>query len=155
MALQIEDVTAMKMASRQGWMGVLSLVCVAAVVLVGCGKGDSTPKGKIHGKVTLKGGALPAGCSLQLVNDDGGASAPIESGGTYALKEGTKLGTYTVVINPPEKVMSPEEAMKASMEGKATDDGGGIPAKYRNPATSDLKAEVKPGDTEYNFDLTE
>jgi hypothetical protein len=45
--------------------------------------------------------------------------------------------------------------MKASMAGKAADSVSSIPKKYRLPATSPAKVEIKTGDAEFNLDMTD
>lgn len=132
----------------------LGLVVAFAVVASGCSGGDSTPKGKVQGKVTLKGGSLPAGASIAFSGGTGGGSAAIDATGTYKLNEGIPVGSYRVSIVPPTTSQSPEEAMKAAMAGKAADPSGGIPAKYLDPAQSGLTFDVKAGNNDANFDLS-
>ncbi|MFO0816868.1 MAG: hypothetical protein U1A77_02925 [Pirellulales bacterium] len=142
----------MKMGIGKKSLAIIPMLLVAAMTLVGCG-GDNTPKGDLHGKVTMQGGSLPAGCTLAFVGDKGGGTAAIDSSGNFKTMGGIPVGSYKVIVTPPSSNLSPEEAMKASMEGKAAAPTG-VPAKYIDPATTDLKAEVKAGDTEVNFELT-
>lgn len=142
------------MARWQGWLGVLSslLVCLA---VTGCGESDGVPRGQLSGKITYKGNPLPAGSSIALYNPSGGgATAVIDASGSYSLKHGAPVGTYTVIINPPAKVVSPEEAMKASEQGKSIENSvSEIPAKYRDPSTSPEKVEIKAGKNEFSLDM--
>ena len=142
----------MKMGIGKKSLAILPLLLVAAMTLAGCG-GDNTPKGDIHGKVSMQGGSLPAGCTLGFIGDKGGGTATIDASGNYKTVGGIPVGSYKVVVTPPASSASPEEAMKAAMEGKGAAPSG-VPAKYIDPSTTDLTAEVKAGDTEKNFELT-
>jgi hypothetical protein len=144
------------MARWQGWLGALSLslVCLAAT---GCGQSDGITRGQLSGKITHKGNPLPEGSSIALYNPNGGgATAVIDASGNYRLKQGAPVGSYTVIINPPAKMLSPEEAMKASMEKKSVDNSSSeVPAKYRDPSTSPAKVEIKEGQNEFSLDMTD
>lgn len=131
------------------------LTAIFPLVLAGCGE-STGPQGTLHGKVTLKGAAVPAGSSISFSGDKGAGVAEIDAAGNYALKKPIPVGQYTAVVVAAASKLSPEEAMKASMAGKAVDaGGGGIPEKYRLPTTSPAKVEVKSGDTEFNLDMTD
>jgi len=142
----------MKMGIDKKNLAIIPLLLVTAMTLVGCG-GDNTPKGDLHGKVTMQGGSIPAGCTVGFVGDKGSGTATTDASGNYKTIGGIPVGSYRVLITPPSVNISPEEAMKASMEGKAAPESA-IPAKYTDPSTSGLTAEVKAGDSEANFELT-
>jgi len=142
------------MARWQGWLPALSLAVLAGLGLTGCGEGDGAPRGDLRGKVTYKGNALPAGSSLVLYNPaGGGASAVIDASGNYSLK--AKVGNYVAIVNPPAKLVSAEEAMKAAQEKKPIENATPFPEKYGDPSTSPAKVEVKQGKNEFNLDMTD
>ncbi|MEY4179432.1 MAG: hypothetical protein RLY70_3006 [Planctomycetota bacterium] len=143
----------MNMNSRRTFLAYGTMV-LASVAFTGCGGGDGVARGNLQGKVTLKAGSLPAGCTVAFSGGTGGGSATIDSSGAYKLSEGIPVGSYRVSIVPPATSQSPEEAMKAAMSGKAMDATGGVPAKYLDPAQSGLTVDVKAGDNTANFELS-
>ena len=137
---------------------------------------DTVP---VSGKVTLDGAPVD-GAKVVFAPASGGgtaASGVTDAGGRYKLTtlnpgDGALAGSYLVMISKTEQVgedpaaaavkpgMSDEEATKAAMEahvaGEKTDPEFRdlLPAKYKDPAASGLKAEVaKGGQTEFNFEL--
>lgn len=132
---------------------------VAGLMLVGgslqlAGCDANSGQGKLHGTVTYKGTAIPEGSTLSFVSGDGAAAVTkVDAEGKYQMAEGTKPGQYTVVVAPPQKEMTPEEAMKASMAGKMGDSVTSIPKAYRSLTTSPAKVEIKEGEAEYNLDM--
>lgn len=143
----------MTSGSRRTFFAWGSMV-LATVALTGCGGGDSTPKGKVQGKVTFKGGSLPTGCSIAFSGGAGGGSTTIDASGAYRFSDGLPVGSYRVSLVPPTTSQSPEEAMKAAMGGKAADPTGGLPPAYLDPAKSGWTADVKAGDNTADFELS-
>jgi hypothetical protein len=61
------------------------------------------------------------------------------------------LGNYIVVINPPVIIVDtdPGKSPPAPVEKDMPE----IPQMYRMQGTTTLKAEVKPGQNEFNFEM--
>ena len=121
-------------------------------------------KGKVQGKVTYKGTAVPVGSTVNFVHGETAlpASGVTAADGTYTLRmrggPRRSAGKYLIsVIPPPTQTATAETDMaayKAMMEGgagaaKATT--GPFPAKYQAAETSGLTFEVKEGPN--TFDL--
>ena len=81
----------------------------------------------------------------------GGAEALINPDGTYAVASGVVVGDYLIEISPLMHIVDtdPGKSPPAPMEKPAPD----IPKKYRMQGTSPLKATVKAGKNEINFDM--
>ncbi|MBI1345733.1 hypothetical protein GC163_05535 [bacterium] len=107
----------------------------------GCGgQGDRPPLGYVSGKVTVDGEPFK-GVIITFMPDEGrSASAETNDKGEYELSylhgvKGCKIGPNSVVFFAPTGG-SPSHA---------------IPKAYQE--RSDLKADVKKGSNEFNFDL--
>ena len=145
------------------WIGLV----LCSTLLLGCGKDEILPegeKGTVKGKVTFQNKSIPAGSTINFVPQTKGVGIPaggvIKEDGTYQLMAKSQdqilVGKYGIYVTPPpEKELTPEQAMEASMEGKTTDSAGPaeIPAKYRDVKTSGVVFEVKKGENEYNLDM--
>jgi len=132
-------------------MRCLGLVVLAALALPACSSGPV--KGEVHGKVTFKGQAVKEGTVTFLNTKEGGAAeAPIGTDGTYAVQGGAVVGDYVVEIKPLTHIVDtdPGKSPPAPVEKPAPD----IPAKYRMQGTTPLKASVKAGKNEINFEMT-
>jgi hypothetical protein len=132
-------------------MSVAALVAtlLSTAVLVGCSSGPA--KGEVHGKVTFKGQPVKEGRVTFLNNKgEGDAEALIGSDGAYAVQGGVVIGEYVVEITPLVEIKDtdPGKSPPAPVEKPAPD----IPMKYRQQK-SPLKASVKPGKNEFNFDM--
>ena len=125
---------------------------VLVITLSGCGgEYDST----VVGAVKLDGNVVPTG-TITFAPQSSGPTAfsLIGPDGQYSLKTGREEG-----LPPGQYVVSvTAHAMPATLRTK---DGGPAPLGkaitpdwYRDPATSGLSFEVKPGDNELNLDLT-
>jgi hypothetical protein len=121
-----------------------------AVVVVGlllasctsCGR-DAKQREVVRGRVLFQGDALPGGTIVFTPDTDLGGDGPmavaeIKSDGSYALKTGNDFGAssgpYRVTIAAAAPV-APVASAQAVV----------LPRKYRDPAQSGLKREIKPG----------
>ena len=127
----------------------LAAVCVTAA-LAGCSSPPVT--GQVKGNVTFKGKPVAEGMVTFLNLTEGGAAeAQIKAEGAYEVKNGVVPGEYVVVINPLVEIVDtdPGKSPPAPVEKQAPD----IPRKYRQQGTTTLKASVKAGPNDFNFDL--
>jgi hypothetical protein len=129
-----------------GW----TLPCLLVVAMVGCG---GSKRAAVSGQVLLDGQPVDGGkISFLPIGGDAALSGWSEiKGGHYAIpaQRGPGVGPNRVDISWLRKTgkkfpgllpdTTEEEAVQA------------IPARYRTP--SELKAEVKPGTNEFNFEL--
>jgi len=130
--------------------------CSSAILLgliahiLACSHGP--PTGEVRGKVTFKGQPVKEG-RVTFLNEkgEGDAEAQIGNGGTYNVQNGVVLGDYKVEITPLVQIVDtdPGKSPPAPMEKPAPD----IPMKYRQ-GNSPLRATVKSGKNEIDFDLT-
>jgi len=121
-------------------------------LLAACGCSSSPDKGEVHGKITFKGNPVKEGRVTFLNPNEGGASeAQINSDGAYAVAGGVALGEYVVEITPLVQIVDtdPGKSPPAPVEKPAPD----IPLKYRQQGKTPLRASVKAGQNEINFDM--
>jgi hypothetical protein len=123
-------------------------IALGLALMVGCG--DSQPT--LTGVVTLDGAPLTTGNIAFLPTGEGaGASATIGSDGSYDVRTGSVRGlapgdyVVTVSANGPP-VTKPGSDLP--LPGKLL-----TPKKYSTSQSSDLRANVQPGDNNLNFDL--
>jgi hypothetical protein len=142
------------LADLMHWMRPLALSIIAAAVasagLPGCARGPV--RGEVRGKVTFKGQPVKEG-SIEFLNPtQGGAAEATVADGNYEVQGGLVVGDYVVIVSPVYYLHDPEPTKTpAAMMPKPAPD---IPMKYRNQDTTTLKATVKEGKNEFNFDLT-
>jgi hypothetical protein len=142
-------------------MPVRSLsIGVAATLLLagaGCGKGPVS----VRGTVTLDGEPVKGAMVLFLPEEKGGqqASGQTRADGSFELTtrrsgDGAYPGDYKVVVQYAEGVEAPpaqnmREAFqgleKAKREGKKGPPRYVIPARYRDPAKTELRQKVPTG----------
>lgn len=126
--------------------------CIAILLLaIGCNRGPET--GTVRGKVSFKGQPVKEGrLTFSNLTEGGAAEALLNADGTYAVANGVPLGEYIVEINPLTVIVDtdPGKSPPAPVEKKAPD----IPHKYRQQGKTPLKAAVKAGENEFNFELT-
>ena len=130
--------------SRAGWPAfVVALLCLS-----GCDKGK--PIGEVSGKVTFEGKPVAEGL-VSFMNPEGGTGGegPLKDG-AYTLSAPLPPGDYKVMVAP--LVVRQQEGGKGPVVGIAKP-APDIPPKYRTIGTTDLKATVKPGPNEHNFDM--
>jgi hypothetical protein len=118
------------------------------MTFLGCGK--STPQGEISGKITFNGKPVAEG-TVSFMNDSAGTGTegPLKDG-NYKLNAPLAPGEYKVMVTP--LVVQQQDGGKGpevAIEKPAPD----IPKKYRVIGTTDLKATVKDGKQEINFEL--
>lgn len=119
-------------------------------VPVGCSSGPAT--GKVKGKVTFEGKPVTEGTVTFLNPKEGGAAeAQINKDGAYVVQSGVVVGDYLVVITPLMEIVDtdPGRSPPAPVEKAAPD----IPPNYRMQGTTTLRATVKPGQNELNFNM--
>jgi hypothetical protein len=108
--------------------------------------------GKVRGKVTFKGQPVKEGMLTFLNLSEGGAAeALLNADGTYAVAAGVPVGEYVVEIKPLTVIVDtdPGKSPPAPVEKKAPD----IPRKYRQQGSTPLKAAVKAGENEFDFEM--
>ncbi len=161
-------------------MLVRSLVPGAILAMIvlpfcgGCGPGGfSGPTGTVSGTVTLNGEAVPPGCNVAFISNEGHtASGNVGAGGKYKLSvvgEGNNVpaATYNVLITLPseggemseadyDRMMDEESAAgeaEGPSEGETQPEEEVIPAKYQSTGTSGLSFEVKAGSNTIDIPL--
>jgi len=133
-----------------------SRLALALVVVILCSPACSTgpTKAEVHGKVTFKGQPVKEGTVTFLnTKDGGGAEAEINSDGTYVVPSGVVVGEYDRVEIKPLMEMKDTDPGKTP-PSKVEKPAPNIPAKYRMQGTTPLKATVKAGKNEINFEMT-
>ena len=128
----------------------LALAMLAAIIL-GCSSGP--PTGTVKGKVTFKGKPVAEGLVTFINPNEGGAAEGyLNKDGTYQVVNRVVVGEYQVIITPLTEIVDthPGKTPPSPVEKAAPD----IPKKYRTPGTSPLKATVKAGENELNFEMT-
>jgi hypothetical protein len=128
---------------------VRALALTVLLCLSGCR--SSTPKVEVFGKVTCEGKPVSEG-RISFMNPDTGVAdeALLQSDGNYSLATPLPPGEYKVMVMPL--------IVRRQVEGKGPEVGvekaaPDIPEKYRVIGTTDLKATVKEGPNELNFDM--
>jgi hypothetical protein len=96
--------------------------------------------------VTVHGKPLPEGTILFVPQGGPAGVSNLNEDGSYRILsrkpgDGALIGVHKVAIIPP-------------VRGKVAN-APKVPAKYRDPSTSGLTAEVKKGENILNFDLTD
>lgn len=160
----------MNASKKLQWL-VFSATCL---MVIGCGGGDGLDKRyKVSGKVTYKGQPVEKGTINFLPEkpEGRGANGQIVNG-EYSLTtqepgDGAFPGNYSVTVDALNADMSVAEAaakkkgatsvaIPQDMVAKAYKNAkNAVPAKYSQPASSGLKAEVKQSSNTINFDLTD
>jgi len=129
------------------------LLAIAAPMLLSAGCQKGPPTGKVRGRVTFKGQPVKEGRVTFLNDKQGGAAEALIAGdGSYAVPNGVAVGEYVIEITPlvEMKDTDPGKSPPAPVEKPAPD----IPKKYRMQGTTPLRASVKAGANEFNFEMT-
>jgi len=141
-------------------------LCLALALVFGCSKRNPNAPASVNGKVTYKGAAVPAG-TVTFNSKAGKYNAALATDGTYSSSDlpigemvvtvetesvqGGKKGTGAMA-GKMSKMMGPvPDYAKTMPKGEYVK----IPAKYSDPKTSPLKADLKDGKNEINFELTD
>jgi len=129
---------------------VLSTWSFVLLLAPGCSSGPT--KGEVQGKVTFQGKPVKEGrVNFLNLTEGGAAEAQIAADGAYVVKGGVVVGEYVVEIAPLMHMMDtdPGKTPPSLVEKNAPD----IPRKYRQQGTTPLKASVKSGKNEINFEM--
>ncbi len=136
--------------------GLLCILCLT-LMIAGCGKASSNPKGvPVSGTVTYNGAKLTKGIvtfAPDPTSTGSTATGEINSSGTYTMgtfepRDGVIPGKYLVTIKCVDS--------EATMDEKGTPVPAkwAIPEKYGNGATSELSTLIEAGGAKtLNFDL--
>jgi hypothetical protein len=123
------------------------LALLGGLAVCGCGRGRAIAP--LSGSVAFNDQPVKAG-KVNIASGQGFAASAAITNGRFRFKtqygEGVPPGPYKVSITPAS--MSDKEYLEV-LAGRRPDSkppDADIPAKYRDFATSDLRAEVKPGD---------
>ena len=135
------------------WLAVVTLLLTACNRQV-----------EVRGTVLRDGKPIPMrGCRITFVNEEKGIFAPadLNASGNYRVCTNEKCGLlperYGVCVSlpidylPPTKSASeplPEEELEARL-------GEFIPKKFRDPKTSGLILDLKPGSGPFNVNMTD
>lgn len=143
------------------WMSVGSFL----LLLVGCAKEEGEPTYKVSGTITQKGNPV-AGAIVAFtpVATGTAASGVTDESGVYQLTtrssgDGAVLGKYRVTImkyDDQKKVVAeqPPTAYSENLAEMAKPSAlpkNLLPAKYANPVTSKIEAEVVKGANKFDF----
>jgi len=140
---------------------VLSLPCLAVLVLAGCGPGT----GSISGKVTYKDKALPGGTVTFFTSDQRVKTAIIGTDGSYTIDK-VAAGPAKISVSPPVPLPKMPKGMTmdpAKMGGAPPDAGAAapsadvqpvsLPERYQDPEKSGLTFTVTKGKQNHNIEL--
>jgi len=123
-----------------------------AFSLLLCGCGEREVRGRITGKVTFEGQAVPEGLVLFSNTEKGiNMTSIIKSDGSYEVVtpkgNGLPTGTYKVSVCPPRaKLITGEPPPKIKQCAN-------IPAKYRDCKTAGLSLTVQEGENPFNIEM--
>jgi len=132
---------------------VIVVLAANVLELAGCA-GGGPRTAVVRGKVTYKGMAVPNG-TITFIPDSGPtATGEIKPDGSYTLTtfrsgDGAVLGKHTVVI------VAMQDTSDRLPEARTPLPPPIIPLKYTSSATSDLRAEIKPGRNTCDFELVD
>jgi hypothetical protein len=108
--------------------------------LSGCGRAT----GSVTGRVLFRGRPLPGGRIIFVIGPGRRLSAEINKDGTYALT-GLPPGALRVALDPT--------SVPLSGQGQGKREGQPLPARYRDPDRSGLRAAIRPGRQQLDFNL--
>jgi hypothetical protein len=135
----------MMFGSTERWTLRSISPALMACCLLGCG--STGPAGKVEGRVTVGGTPVPAGTLVMFTEGPEPFTATIGTDGTFVTDKAVKVGTYAVAIQEVEKELSYEDSKKAGATGTRPVFQSVVPEKYRFAGTSEVKFEVKAGET--------
>tara|TARA_R110002095_G_scaffold159024_5_gene137858 strand:+ start:258 stop:695 length:438 start_codon:yes stop_codon:yes gene_type:complete len=141
--------TGSRLLSGSGFMMSLALGCF---LFVGCSQTPGSHKQRTDVNVTIteNGAPLTEGV-VNLVNEETGegGGGTLNSEGVATIS-GVALGSYTLIVLPPDESVIPPEPGQPAPEVK---EYLNIPQKFRDPKTSPFKVVVNRETTEFQFDL--
>lgn len=134
-------------------------VAIVVLALAGCGgkEGFTGPTGTVNGKVTYKGGPIPAGSLVTFLSSEGyAASGTTSEDGSYKLtyegSENIPATTYKVQLSPPAATASDQLIDPSQPLPEAPPEP--FPSKYAASSTSGLEFTIKEGENPpIDFDL--
>lgn len=135
---------------RVPWTGLI--VAALSMAMIGCnGRVDDATRfgktGKVKGKVSYSGNAVKE-ARVQFSSKDTGAAVIGEVvDGEFVMTDPVPVGNYKVAV------MTPQESAPDSSVAYKPKEYPDIPLKYRDDFNTDLTAEVKEGENEFNFDM--
>jgi hypothetical protein len=151
-------------------MNKLAGFSVVVLMLAGCGKdtaSDRPETAPVTGVVTYKG-ELVEGATVVLMatsQEGRGAMGLTDASGKFNLMtfepgDGAIPGSYGVKISKVSGggLQTQDEAMAMMESGgmpQPTEEKDLLPAKYKDEKTSGLTADVKEGENEFTFELTD
>jgi hypothetical protein len=128
--------------------GILSLSCLAALAITGCG-GDNVAE--VKGMVTHKGSPASGG-SLIFSPLQGGkpGSAEIKQDGSFSVStsrpnDGAIVGKHRVIFTPPQQELTEEQRTNPKYNAP--------PPKYLGMTVTPAEVEVKPGQNKIDLEL--
>jgi hypothetical protein len=136
---------------RQQYALGLIFAAILAMAALGCSREEV--RGRIVGKITFRGQAVPEG-RVFFSNGSRGINmgAKLKEDGSYevltAQGAGLPLGDYAVWVTPPPPVPLPIGA--PPQRAKSFDN---IPPKYRTDKTSGLTLTAKEGENRFDIDM--
>jgi len=127
-------------------------LAVLLLLTAGCFRGPAM--GQVRGKVTFKGKPVRE-ATITFLNPTTGyaTEAELQQDGSYVVKtkeNGLVVGEYIVTVNPLIYLDSSDPKTPPSPTEKPAPD---IPEQYRNQGRTSLRATVKGGPNEFNFEL--
>jgi len=143
------------------------LIMLAMFSAAGCW-GKSQPTGTLSGKVTYKGAAVPAGCLVTFISDQGVAAlGTVDASGRYQLmfsgKPNVPALNYNIAVTFPGVIgpeMTDEDERKYMAGDPATiakfsrkPPTAPIPKKYADEFQSGLSFQIKAGANTHDIDL--
>jgi hypothetical protein len=133
----------------RGWLWSVGLI--GSILATGC----SESTGTVTGTVTFNGEPLQAGKVTFFHPSKPGRNvmADIQPDGTYRILA-CPAGESKVTVQPlPPKSGSSRGKPYVPGSRKATDKAPPVPAKYNDPATTDIICRVTSGSQTFNIDL--
>ena len=124
----------------------IGVIAILALMLTGCGE-PPIPTGTVRG--TIEAGGKPYGGDAEIVllspSTGQGATAPIQSDGTFEIAKPLRTGEYVAFLTP-------KSDPNATGAVPVTIDTS-IPDKYWNEAMSDLRVIVDEGENQVRLEI--
>ncbi len=128
---------------------LMLVLAVGVGCLQGCSETRTIPKTiEVAGSVTLDGKPLTEGTiNFTSASTGDAANASLGTEGRFLFANGVLPGTYRVTVTAPINMTPPAPGVAPPVIKFV------IPARYMDPAATDLKATVAEGSDEFKFDL--